>query len=141
MNAFQEMNASGKHKGILSKLWWFITSPYFFVLGLMGSIGIVGAQIAGFMATKGTKQVRNVLHNKMGGLWRGLWMINMVNVILFLWFMFAYPFPSELKNSAGKIIHLYDNIHAKGIMVNLLLISLFFTAYFVVEFNTKFNVI
>ena len=32
-------------------------------------------------------------------------------------------------------------IFAGGIMFNLLLISLFFTAYFVVEFNTEFNVI
>jgi len=141
MTAFHEMNTSGKYEGVLSKLWWFITSPYFFVMLLIGSIGIVGAQIAGFMATKGASQVRNVLHNKMSGLWRALWSINMINVLLFLWFMFAYPFPSELKNSAGRIIHLYDNIHAKGIMFNLLLISLFFTAYFVVEFNTKFNVI
>jgi len=140
MKGFQQMNSSGKYNGLLPKLWWFITSPYFFVLGLILSIGIVGAQIAGFMATKGPEMVRNVLHEKMPNVWRGIWIINMVNVFLFLGFMFAYPFPTEIKNSAGKIIQLYDNIHAKGIMFNLLLLSLFFTIYFVVEFDTKFNV-
>jgi hypothetical protein len=141
MNAFQEMNANGKYKGILNKLWWFITSPYFFVLGLIVSIAIVAGQISGFIATKGALQVRNVLHNKMTNIWRGLWSINILNVFIFLFFMFSYPFPTEVKTSTGRIVHLYDNIHAKGIMFNLLLISLFFTAYFVVEFNTKFNVI
>lgn len=141
MIAFEEMNASGKYNGIGNKLWWFVTSPYFFTLALIGSIGIVGAQIGGFMATKGAAEVRDKLHNNMSGLWRGLWMINMVNVMVFLLFIFKMPFKDEITNSAGRVIHLYDNIHAKGIMINLLLISLFFTAYFVVEFNTKFNVL
>lgn len=141
MIAFEEMNASGKYPGAGQKLWWFITSPYFLTLGLIGSIGIVGAQIGGFMATKGAAEVRDKLHNNMSGLWRGLWGINMVNVMVFLMFMFKMPFDDELTNSAGRVIPLYDNIHAKGIMINLLLLSLFFTAFFVVEFNTKFNVI
>ena len=141
MIAFEEMNASGKYNGIGNKLWWFVTSPYFFTLGLIGSICIVGAQIGGFMATKGVAEVRDKLHNNMSGLWRGIWMINMANVMIFLLFIFKMPFEDELTNSAGRTIHLYDNIHAKGIMINLLLISLFFTAYFVVEFNTKFNVL
>ena len=141
MNAFQEMNSSGKYNGVLKKVWWFVSSPYFFVLLLIGSIGIVAGQITGFIMTKGAPQVRNVLHNKMGGIWKGLWGVNVVNVMIFLFFMFSYPFPTQVKTSTGRIKYLYDKIHAKGIMFNLLLISLFFTAYFVVEFNTKFNVI
>ena len=86
------------------------------------------------MATKSAAEVRDKLHNNMSGLWRGIWMINMANVMIFLLFIFKMPFEDELTNS-------YDNIHAKGIMINLLLMSLFFTAYFVVEFNTKFNVL
>lgn len=137
----ENMTASGKYPGIGKKLWWFITSPYFFTLGLIGSICIVGAQIGGFMATKSAAEVRDKLHNNMSGLWRGIWMINMANVMIFLLFIFKMPFEDELTNSAGRTIHSYDNIHAKGIMINLLLMSLFFTAYFVVEFNTKFNVL
>ena len=70
MKAFQEISGNEKYKGVMRKLWWFVTSPYFFVLGLIGSIAIVAGQISGFIATKGALQVRNVLHNKMGNLWR-----------------------------------------------------------------------
>jgi len=146
MKAYMNMstNQTGdkvKYKGILGKLGWFFTSPYPFVLLLMVSIGIAGGQIIGFMKTSGASKVRNVLHNKMSGTWRGLWMTNLTSVLIFLWFMFAYPFPTEIKDSkSGKMIPIYDNIHAKGIMFNLLLLSFFFTIYFVVEFQTKFNV-
>ena len=147
MSAYRKMSRdadTGKkvqYKGILGKLGWFFTSPYPFVLLLMASIGIAAGQITGFMASKGATTVRNVLHNKMPGVWRGLWMTNMVSVLTFLWFMFAYPFPPEIQDSkSGKMVPLYDNIHAKGIMFNLLVLSFFFTIYFVVEFETKFNV-
>ena len=140
-DAALKMNASGNYKGILSKLWWFLTGPYFFVLALIGSLGVVCAQLAGFMVTKGAANVKDKLLNKMPNVWRGLWGMNVVNVILFLFFMYSYPFRPHITDSRGRKIILYDNIHAKGIMFNLLLVSLFFTIYFTVEFNTKFNVI
>ena len=56
-------------------------------------------------------------------------------------FLFRYPFPNYVSKATGKNVRLYDNIHAKGIMLNLLIMSIFFTIYFTVEFNTKFNVI
>jgi len=147
MKAYFEMSrdeVTGKntqYKGILGKLSWFFTSPYPFVLLLMVSISIAAGQITGFMKTSGASKVRYVLHNKMGSTWRGLWMTNVISVLIFLWFMFAYPFPTEIKDSkSGKMVSIYDNVHAKGIMCNLLLLSFFFTIYFVVEFETKFNV-
>lgn len=141
INAYVKMSEEGKYKGLLGKLGWFFTSPYPFVLFLMISISIAAGQITGFMATSGAFKVRNVLHNKMSGTWRGLWMTNLISVIIFLWFMFAYPFPTEIEDSkTGRKVQIYDNLHAKGIMFNFLLLSLFFTIYFVVEFETKFNV-
>lgn len=146
MKAYSDMsrNEGGdkvKYKGFMGKLGWFFTSPYPFVLLLMVSISIAAGQITGFMKTSGASKVRNVLHNKMSGTWRGLWMTNLTSVLIFLWFMFAYPFPTEIKDSkSGRMVPIYDNIHAKGIMFNLLLLSFFFTIYFVVEFETKFNV-
>ena len=83
---------------------------HIFVLLLIGSIAIVAGQITGFIMAKGARNVRNVLHNKMGGIWKGLWGVNVVNVMIFLFFMFSYPFSTEVKTSKGKIIYLYDNI-------------------------------
>ncbi|MDB4349772.1 hypothetical protein OAA99_02325 [Omnitrophica bacterium] len=141
MSTDEQTGKKTQYKGLLGKLLWFFTSPYPFVLLLMVSIGIAAGQITGFMKTSGASKVRNVLHNKMSGTWRGLWMTNIMSVLVFLWFMFAYPFPTEIKDSkSGRMVPIYDNVHAKGIMFNLLLLSFFFTIYFVVEFQTKFNV-
>lgn len=136
------MNDKGPYSGKLGKLKWFITSPYLFVILLMCSIFIVGGQIAGFMTSHGIPSVRNTLHNKMSGTWRGIWGINGFSTLLFLFFMIRYPFKTVAFNKAtGKKVALYDNIHAKGIMLNLLIMSIFFTIYFSVEFSTKYNVI
>ena len=136
------MNNKGPYSGILGKLKWFFTSPYLFVILLICSIFIVGGQIAGFMTSHGIPSVRNTLHNKMAGTWRGIWSVNAFSTLLFIFFMIRYPFDTVATNKAtGKKVHLYDNIHAKGIMLNLLIMSIFFTIYFSVEFSTKYNVI
>tara|TARA_B100000900_G_scaffold285484_1_gene244655 strand:- start:159 stop:473 length:315 start_codon:yes stop_codon:yes gene_type:complete len=103
---------------------------------------IVGSQIAGFMATHGVSSVRDTLHNKMSGTWRGIWTMNAASTLLFIFFMVRYPFKTvAVSKATGKKVALYDNIHAKGIMLNLLIMSIFFTIYFSVEFSTKYNVI
>ena len=136
------MNDSGPYSGKIGKLKWFLTSPYIFVMLLICSITIVGSQIAGFMGTHGVSSVRDTLHNKMSGTWRGIWTMNAASTLLFIFFMVRYPFKTIAVNKAtGKKVALYDNIHAKGIMLNLLIMSIFFTIYFSVEFSTKYNVI
>lgn len=136
------MNDKGPYSGRFGKLKWFITSPYLFVILLICSIFIVGGQIAGFMTSHGIPSVRNTLHNKMSGTWRGIWGINALSTLLFLFFMIRYPFKTvALSKATGKKVALYDNIHAKGIMLNLVIMSIFFTIYFSVEFSTKYNVI
>lgn len=137
-----KFNGKGPYNGILGKLKWFFTSPFIFVILLIGCIVIIGGQLIGFINTTSIDRVRDTLHNKMSGTWRGIWSVNAFSTLLFIFFMFRYPFPNYVKSIAtGKNVRLYDNIHAKGIMLNLLIISLFFTIYFTVEFNTKFNVI
>ena len=137
-----KMNGKGPYNGVLGKMKWFFTSPYLFVILLIGSILIVGGQITGFIGTHGIDSVRNTLHNKMSGTWKGIWSINAASTLLFIFFMMRYPFPTVVESKlTGKNVAVYDNIHAKGIMLNLLIMSLFFTIYFSVEFSTKYNVI
>ena len=128
-------------KNILMKILWFLTSPYFAVVLLIGLLCIISFQIIGYMAVSEVGKVKEIIYDQMGTLWSGMSFLSLAATLGFSAVVANYPFKPNMDPYTRKLRNWSeDNIHAMGIMWSTLMIILFFTVYFTVEFETKFNI-
>tara|TARA_B100001093_G_scaffold504083_1_gene559379 strand:- start:2267 stop:2914 length:648 start_codon:yes stop_codon:yes gene_type:complete len=128
-------------KNILMKILWFLTSPYFAVVLLIVLFCIISFQIIGYMAVSEVGKVKEIIYEQMGTLWNGMTFLTLAATIGFSAVVANYPFKPNMDPYTRQMrTWSEDNVHAMGIMWSTILIVLFFTVYFTVEFETKFNI-
>ena len=128
-------------KNILMKILWFLTSPYFAVVLLIVLFCIISFQIIGYMAVSEMGKVKEIIYEQMGTLWTGMSLLSLAATLGFSAVVANYPFKPNMDPYTRQIRNWSeDNVHAMGMMYSTIIIFLFFTVYFTVEFETKFNI-